>query len=174
MHRVAITGLGCISALGHSVAEFWDAVVDARSGIAETTLVPPEKLNIKISAEVDGFDPARHFDTKTLPTLDRFSQFALVAGRQAVADSGLDFSGELGDRAAVIVGTGVGGLTTLDDAFERLYGQGRPRVHPLTIPRLMVSAAVSHISMETGITGPAYTCSSACSSESRPSRTSFA
>lgn len=164
MHRVAITGLGCISALGHSVADFWQAVVDGRSGIAETRLVPPEKLNIKITAEIDGFDPAAHFDAKTLPMLDRFSQLALVAGRQAVADSGLDFSGELGARTAVIVGTGVGGFSTLDEAFERFYSQGRQRVRPFTIPRSMVSAATSHISMEMGITGPAYSCSSACSS----------
>lgn len=164
MNRVAITGLGCISALGHSVEAFWDSLVNGRSGIAQTSLVPPEKLNIKISAEVKDYDRERHFDERQLPLLDRFSEFALLATREAIADAGLDFGGALGRRTAVIVGTGVGGMTTIDNAFERLYQDGVPRIHPFTIPRLMVSAAPSHITMDVGITGPSYAVSSACSS----------
>lgn len=164
MHRVVVTGLGCISALGHNVEEFWDAIVGARSGISETTLVPLEKLSVKVSAEVKQFDPAVHFDRRILPLLDRFSQFGLFAARQAIADSGIDLSDDLKTRTAIIIGTGVGGLNTLDEAFDRLYNRKMTKSHPLTIPRLMVSAATSHISMETGITGPSYSCSSACSS----------
>jgi len=164
MHRVVITGLGCISALGPDVAVFWEALTEGRSGIAETTLVEPGQLSVRIAAEVKGFDPQAHFDRGQLPLLDRFSQFALVAARQALAESGIALAGGLEAETAVIIGTGVGGLNTLDESFERLYRHGKHRVHPLTIPRLMVSAATSHISMEAGITGPAYTCSSACSS----------
>ena len=98
--------------------------------------------------------------------LDRFSQFALVAAREAVADAGLEFSRESAGRTAVILGTGVGGKTTDDEAFWKLYGEGNPRVHPMVIPRLMASSATSHVTMEFGITGPAFTVTSACSSAS--------
>ena len=96
--------------------------------------------------------------------LDRFSQFALVAAREAVADAGLALNREAATRTAVILGTGVGGKTTDDEAFWKLYGEGNPRVHPTVIPRLMASSATSHVTMEFGITGPAFTVSSACSS----------
>ena len=165
MHRVAITGLGCVAALGNDVASFWSGLKDGRSGIAPTTAAPAEKLNIRVAAEVKDFDPGRHFDEKRLLLLDRFSQFTVVAARQAVAQSGLAFRNGLGRESAVIVGTGVGGMNTLDDAFARLYGGvGASRQIPLTIPRLMVSAATSHVTMEFGITGPAFAVSSACSS----------
>ena len=164
MQRVAVTGLGCISALGWNVPDFWKSLAAGVCGIRPLTLVPPEKLSITIGAEVSGFDPGSHFEPKRLAMLDRFSQFALVAAREAAADSGLDFSGEAAARTAVILGTGVGGKTTDDEAFWKLYGEGNPRVHPTVIPRLMASSATSHVTMEFGITGPAFTVSSACSS----------
>ena len=96
--------------------------------------------------------------------MDRFSQFALLAAREALDDAGLELSDELSRRTAVILGTGTGGKTTDDEAFRELYGKGNPRVRPSVIPRLMVSAATSHLTIEFGITGPAFTVSSACSS----------
>ncbi len=164
MQRVAVTGLGCISALGLNVPDFWKSLAAGVCGIRPLTLVPPEKLSITIGAEVSGFDPGSHFEPKRLAMLDRFSQFALVAAREAVADSGLGFRPEVAGRTAVILGTGVGGKTTDDDAFWKLYGEGNPRVHPMVIPRLMASSATSHVTMEFRITGPAFTVSSACSS----------
>ena len=164
MHRVAITGLGCISAVGHTAPEHWEALKNGRSGIQEVTLVPPEQLNARVAAEVKNYDPADHFETKRLSLLDRFTQFSLVAAREAIADAGLDFSAGLGAETAVLLATGIGGITTLDNSFARLYGEGHPRVHPLTVPKLMVSAAASHITMEFGITGPSFAVSSACSS----------
>ena len=95
------------------------------------------------------------------PFWDRFSQFALVAARQAVAQSGLDFHGPVGIRSAVVVGTGSGGMNTVDEAYQRLYQDGKLRVFPLTVPRLMVSAAASHVTMEFGVRGPGYSVSSA-------------
>jgi nodulation protein E len=164
MHRVVITGLGCVSPVGHTVPATWEALKNGVSGIAPTTAVPADKLHVKISAEVKGFDPAAYFDDRKADFLDRFSQLAMVAAREALAHSGLSLAGGLGRDTAVIVGTGVGGIKTLDDSFERLYGRGNPRVHPLTVPKLMVSAAPSHITMEHGITGPSFAVSSACSS----------
>jgi nodulation protein E len=164
MNRVAITGLGCISALGHSVADTWDSLVAGRTGIATITLVPPENLIVRVAAEVKGFDPARHFDEKQNPMLDRFSQFAVVAAREAVKDAGLDLKGERARQTGIVMGVGLGGMTTMDEGFHRLYARNTPRSHPFTIPRLMPSAATSQVSMDLGITGPAFSTTSACAS----------
>ena len=164
MNRVAVTGIGVISALGHDPAAMRAALKSGRSAIGPLTIIPTDKLLVTIGAEVPGFDPKAHFPEKRLSLLDRYTQLALVAARQAVAASGLDFKGELGARTAAIIGSGVGGLGTLDDSFRRLYAENLKRFQPLTIPRMMISAAVSHITMEHGIKGPAFTVASACAS----------
>jgi nodulation protein E len=144
--------------------EMWDALAAGRSGIGPSDRPDFDGLQIKSVAAVEDFDPEAHFDAKELPILDRYTQFALVAARDAVAKSGLEFSNGLDARTAVITGAGSGGMTTVDAAYKRLYQDGKLRVFPLTVPRLMVSAASSHITMAFGIRGPAYTISSACSS----------
>lgn len=164
MHRVAITGLGCISPLGHTATATWQALAAGTCGIAPITLVPTEKLQIRIAAEVKNFDSGAYFDEKQLLLLDRVSQFTLLAAREAIAQSGLSLKGELAAETAVILGTGVGGMTTIDESFARLYAQGKPRVHPLTVPKLMVSAPASHVTMAYGLRGPTFAVSSACSS----------
>jgi nodulation protein E len=164
MRRVVITGAGCISALGANMSEMWDALAAGRSGIGPNIQPELDVLQIRINAAVKDFDPEAHFDAKQLPILDRFTQFALVAAREAVAQSGLEFDDALAARTAVITGTGSGGMSTIDVAYKRLYEDRKLRIFPLTVPRLMVSAATSHVTMAFGIRGPAYTVSSACSS----------
>ena len=164
MRRVVITGLGCVSAMGLGRQAFWDSIRAGRSAIRPLSILPPENLGIQVGAEVTDYDPSRHFDAKRLSLMDRFSQFALLAAREALDDSGLELTDGLARQTAVILGTGTGGKTTDDDAFRELYGKGNPRVKPSVIPRLMVSAATSHLTIEFGITGPAFTVSSACSS----------
>lgn len=164
MHRVAITGLGCVSALGQDVASNWESLAAGRPGLAEITLVPPEKMNTKLVGEVKGFVPEQHFGERQLAMLDRFAQLVVVAAREAVKDAGLTLPGEAPRKVAVITGIGLGGMTTIDEGFERFYGRNIPRAHPLTIPRLMASAGASQISMDLGITGPAFAVTSACAS----------
>jgi nodulation protein E len=164
MNRVVITGLGVISAAGHNAADFWDKVKDGRSSIGKITTIPTDTLTVRIGAEVAGFQPQEHFEKRQLGFLDRFSQFGLVAAREAVADSGISFEGEAGERSASIIGSGVGGQTTLDASYWAIYGEKKTRVHPFTVPRLMINAATSHITMEHGIRGPAFSVASACSS----------
>ena len=164
MNRVVITGLGVISAAGHNAADFWNRVSKGQPSIGPITTIPTDTLNVEIGAEVAGFEPADYFDKRQLGMLDRFSQFGLVAAREAVSDSGISFDGEAGERAAAIIGSGVGGQTTLDKSYYAIYAENKTRVHPFTVPRLMINAATSHITMEHGITGPAYTVASACSS----------
>jgi nodulation protein E len=138
---------------------------EGRGGIATITGIPTELLNVKIAAEVRGFDPAAHFDSKKLPLLDRVSQFALVAAREAVAQSGLEFKASgLGERTACIVGTGIGGENSHNEQSLRFFGEKNPRVHPLTILRVMANAPACHIGIEFGLRGPAFAVSSACAS----------
>jgi nodulation protein E len=164
MNRVAITGLGVVSPVGSDLGSYWDALVEGRSGIGPLMSVPTERLTVRIAAQVKNHFPERNFHSRTVPLLDRFAQFAVIAARHAVIDSGLVFSEELAEATATIVGTGVGGQHTLDDGYFRLYGQNAARLHPFTIPRLMVNAAASQISMDLGLKGPAFAVASACAS----------
>ena len=164
MRRVAITGLGMISALGKSVPEFWDKLSRGLSGIAPIRLVDCSHMRFRNGAEVKNFDPATHFDSSKIALLDRFSQFALVSAREAIRDSGIEFDDATKKRTAVVTGSSIGGQTTQDEQFIELYRNSRDRVHPFTIARTMANAGASHISMEFGITGPVFTISTACSS----------
>lgn len=165
MRRVVITGMGSISSLGHDAATGWRAMIEGRSGIGPIANIPTELLNVKIAAEVRGYDPAAHFDPKRLVLLDRVSQFALIAAREAISQSGLDFRADgLGDRTACIIGTGIGGENTHDETARRFYGDRKPNVHPLTIVRLMANAPACQVTMEFGLTGPSFAVVSACAS----------
>jgi len=173
MNRVAVTGLGCISALGPDRHAMAAALAEGRSGIGPLDPTLADRLLIKIGAPVRDFDPAAHFEEKRLALLDRCAQFGLVAAREAVTASGFDFRGEPGLRSAAIIGCAVGGMNTLDESFLRLYGEGAKRLAPLTIPKLMFSAACSHIAMEHGIRGPVFTVASACASANHAIATAF-
>lgn len=164
MKRVAITGLGAISPVGLTAPETWAAVVEGRSGIGPLDVPRMELLSTEIAAQVKGFDPKAHFPAKRIVTLDPFSQFAVVAAREALADSGLDPEGDAVRGASTILGVGVGGIVTLDDSFYKIYGEKGTRVHPFTIPRLMPNAAASQVSMHLGSRGMTYAVASACAS----------
>ncbi len=165
VNRVVVTGLGAITPLGHTAGEFWAGLKAGASGLGPITLAAtPDQLVQKVAAEVKNFDPRRHFEDRHLSALDRISQFAVVAAREAIAQSGLSFDAALSGRTATIIGTGVGGQTTQDDSFRRIYLERKTRVFPLTIPKLMVNAPTSHVSMACGLRGPAFTVASACAS----------
>jgi nodulation protein E len=164
MNRVVITGIGVVSPVGSTLQEFWSAIVEGRSAIGPITIIPTERLNIRIAAQIAGFDPEAHFDPKRVNLLDRVAQFAVVAARAAVRDAQLQIDEALALAAACIIGTGVGGQNTMDDQYLKLYGQNSPRVHPLSVPKLMVNAAASHISMDLRLKGPTYTIATACAS----------
>jgi len=164
VNRVVITGLGTVSPIGLSTQSYWNALAAGQSGFGPPTIFPAERLNTKVVAEVKGFVPEDHFDARQIGLLDRVSQFAVVAAREAIEQAGLSFREELGERTAAIVGSGIGGQTTQDDAFKRIYGEHAARVHPLIIPRTMPNAPASQISMFFGIKGPTYAVSTACAS----------
>ena len=165
MNRVVVTGLGAVTPLGHTVADYWAGLKQGASGFGPITLaVTPEALSQKVAAEVKDFEPLKYFDDREISTLDRVSQFAVVAAREAIAQAGITFDMPLSLRTATIIGTGAGGQTTLDDSFRRVYQEQKTRVFPLTIPKLMVNAPASQISMHCGLRGPAFVVVSACAS----------
>ncbi|MEJ1462308.1 MAG: beta-ketoacyl-[acyl-carrier-protein] synthase family protein [Candidatus Sedimenticola sp. (ex Thyasira tokunagai)] len=159
---VVITGLGSISSLGSSTDAFWQMLKEGGSGIGPLKMDSQEGLKLAIAAQIRGFVPEDHFSSSLLGCLDRYSQLGLVAAREAVADAALDETSLA--TAAVVIGTGCGGKETDEATYRQLYIDNKKRAHPLTIPKGMPSAAASQISMQMGITGPAYTVSSACAS----------
>jgi nodulation protein E len=163
-HRVAVTGLGVISAIGNSSGEFWQSLQQGRSGIGPLQAVDPALLRFSNGAEVRNFTPSEHFDEKEISLLDRFAQFGVIAAREAIAAAGIQWTLELRESTAIVTGSCSGGQTTEDDGFVNLYRNNNPRVNPFTIPRTMENAAASRISLETGVVGPTYTISTACSS----------
>ncbi len=164
LRRVGVTGLGVICATGHNLSQFWEALRGGRSAITLIRSVDVSSLRFACGAEVQNYDPAGHFSPDKLNLLDRFAQFAVIAAREALLDSGIILTDELRERTAVYCGTSMGGQVTQDAGFADLYQRGRDRLHPLSIARIMASAGASHISMEFGTTGPALAVSTACSS----------
>jgi nodulation protein E len=162
--RVAITGIGTVSALGSNAQETWESLRNGRAAIGPIEDPNLKTLRFHNAAIARSYDPSTHFTPSALDHMDRFSQFAVVAAREAVRDAKIEWTDELRQRTAVVTGSGIGGQSSQDLGFVNVYQQGRDRVHPLTIPRTMANAAASHISMEFGVTGPAFTLSTACSS----------
>lgn len=162
MRRVVITGAGTINALAHDVPGTLAAMRAGRCGIGPLDIPDVDRLSVRIGGQVRGWDAAAHLDRAALSGADRFAQFALVAAAQAMQGSGLSV-GE-GIDCGVVLGTAGGGLITQDDSYRAVYADGKSRVHPLTVPKLMQNAGASHVSMAHGIRGPVFTVSTACAS----------
>jgi 3-oxoacyl-[acyl-carrier-protein] synthase II len=161
--RVVVTGLGALSPIGNNVPSFWDSIVQGKSGAAPITKFDTDKFKTTFACELKGFDPKEHFDVKEIRKYDPFTQYALVAVREAVADAGIDFSELNRDRIGVIWGSGNGGIQTFQDQMmEFCSGDGTPRFTPYFIPRILVDIAAGVISMQYGLRGVNYCPVSAC------------
>ena len=159
---VAITGLGCISTLGQDVPTCWAALSTGSCGIGNLEGFDNSDLRVHKAAQVWHYNPTNHFSRAELALLDRHSQLAVIAAREAAADAGLDENHLL--SAAAVIGTGCGGKETDEQTYQKLYLDHKSRVHPFTIPRGMPSAAASQVSIKLGVQGPAFKISSACAS----------
>ena len=164
MNRVVITGAGTINALGGSVPETLQAMREGQLGIGPLQMRDLDRLSVKIGAQIKDFDPETHFDRQKLALYDRVTQLVLLASREAMAQSGLEITEELSETTGVVLGTAAGGMNTWDDNFRSVYEEGKNRVHPFVVPKLMTNAAASHLSMAHNIKGPSLTVSTACAS----------
>lgn len=162
--RVVITGLGAICGPGHTAKQFWQALVEGATAIAPLDAEHGAGSRIRIGATVGDYRPETYFPADKLPLLDRFSQFAVIAATEALADSGLEQHSHATRHAAAIIGTGCGGKQTDEETYTHLYKDGKPRAHPLTIPKGMPSAAACQVSLNLGIGGPVFSVASACAS----------
>jgi nodulation protein E len=167
LDRVVVTGLGCVSALGHGVDEFWASLAAGRCGLGPIDValpnLPDASLKITIGGAIPAPDPRGLIENRRSPMLDRFSVLAVVAARQALAQSGLSIE-QYGDRTGCIIGTGIAGFETVEDNYRRIFLEGSRRTNVFTVPRVMPSAPASQVSMDLGLRGPVFATSSACSS----------
>ncbi|WP_264213563.1 beta-ketoacyl-[acyl-carrier-protein] synthase family protein [Leisingera thetidis] len=173
MKRVVITGAGTINALGHSVPATLAAMREGRCGIGELEFRDVERLAIRIGGQVRGFEAEGRFNRQQMSLYDRFTQFTLTAAREAITQSGLEFHGELSAQAGVVLGNSGGGMQTLDENYRSVYEDGKNRVHPFVVPKLMNNAAAGHVSMQFNLKGPSFTVSTACASSNHAMAQAF-
>lgn len=162
--RVVITGLGCVTALAESADELFTALCEGKSGVSNIESFDTSAYPVRFGGEIKHFDVTQYMDQRESKRMDRFTQFALAAAIQAVNDSSLDFSKEDVSRMGVVVGTGIGGISEIEEQHIRLLNKGPGKVSPFCVPRLMANAASGTVAIRYGLRGPNYCVSSACAS----------
>jgi 3-oxoacyl-[acyl-carrier-protein] synthase II len=162
--RVVITGLGCVTALGETVETLFGALCAGQSGISMIEAFDTSAYPVRFAGEIKSFDVCKYVDKRESKRMDRFTQLAMGAAINAVADSGLDFAQEDPYRMGSIIGTGVGGMTTIEEQYGRLLDKGPGKVSPFSVPRLMANAACGNVAIQFGLRGPNFCVSSACAS----------
>lgn len=171
--RVVITGVGAVTGLGHDIESLWAGLLEGRSGVGPIDLFDPSAFKVRFAGQVRDFQPEVLFGPKEARHLDRFVQFALAAGDQAVNDSGIDFNTLPLHRCGVMIGSGIGGLSEFETQHKTMLERGPSRISPFTIPKLMVNACSGHISIRFGLTGPASAIATACASAANAIGDSF-
>ncbi len=162
--RVVITGLGTVNPIALNVPDYWRGLLAGVSGIAPITLFDATAYKVRFGGEVKNFRPETLIDSKTVRRLDRFSQFALFAAAEAIAESGIDFSKEDPFRCGCILGSGIGGMAEFEEGHTTLMTKGPSRLSPFVIPKMIANAAAGNISIRYHLMGPNTTVSTACSS----------
>jgi len=162
--RVVVTGMGAVTPIGFTVESLWNNLIEGKSGVRRVSLFDTRDFDVHIGGECHGFNATDHIDRKLAKRMDRFSHFAIVAAREAFAQSGLSDGCLDLDRAGAVVGSGIGGLAEIETQNERLNNKGPGKVSAFTIPKLMVNAASGNVSIEFGMRGPSNSVSTACAS----------
>uniref|UniRef100_UPI004048C3F2 beta-ketoacyl-ACP synthase II n=1 Tax=Flavobacterium sp. TaxID=239 RepID=UPI004048C3F2 len=165
LKRVVVTGLGALTPIGNTLQEYWDGLVNGKSGAAPITYYDTEKHKTKFACEVKNFNVEDFIDKKEVRRMDKFAQYAIVASDEAIKDAGINLENVNKHRVGVIWGAGIGGLQTFqDEVMNYAAGDGTPRFNPFFIPKMIADIAPGHISMRNGFMGPNYTTVSACAS----------
>ena len=165
-HRVVVTGLGAITPLGNSVDQFWRALLEGKSGVGPVTRFDVSAYTTRIAAEVVGFDGLQYFDKKDVKRTDLAQQYAIAATDEAIRDSGLDLEAIDHDRVGVVIGSGIGGISTFEEQHGKLMTSGPGRVSPFFIPMMIIDMCAGLVSMRYNFRGPNYGVVSACASSS--------
>ena len=165
--RVVVTGMGAVTPLGLTVDEFWQGLIEGRSGIDKTTLCDVSALSCQIAGEVKGFDPRNYMDHKDARRMARFSQFVIAAAKMAVAQAGLDTSSEDAARMGVLIGNGIGGFPEVEEGFHTLLEKGGMRLTPFFMPMVLPNMAAGQISLAFGLKGFSSTITTACAASTQ-------
>ena len=174
LKRVVVTGIGAITPIGKTVPEFWDGLRNGVSGAKPITRFDTKNFKTKFACEVDNYVPTDYFSKKDSNKLDLFAQFALISAEEAIADAKIDFDTINKDKAGVIYGSGIGGITTLsNDVAEFALGNGTPRFSPYFIPKIIIDIVAGHISIKYDLRGPNFAVVSACATSSHAIIESF-
>ena len=160
--RVVVTGLGAITPIGNSVAEFWDGIRKGKVGIGEITKFDTTDYKVKLAAEVKDFVPGDHMDKKAARRMEAFSQYAVAAAREAYEDSGLEIEKEDPFRAGVMIGSGIGSLQVAEQSYEKILTKGPARVNPLMVPLMISNMAAGNVSIQLGFRGKCSNVVTAC------------
>ena len=162
--RVVVTGLGVLAPNGNSVGDYWNSISNGISGIKKISSFDASNLTVRIAGELDGFDPNEHFDRKELKKLDLFTIYHIVSSREAIEKSGFKKHNIDHDRIGVIIGSGIGGIQTLEQQAKIYNERGQRRVSPFFVPRMIANIAAGNLAIEFGLKGPNHTVISACAS----------
>jgi len=171
--RVVITGMGAITPVGHNVTQTWQSLINGVSGVAMITRFDASGLPSQIAAEVKNYNPEEHFDHKEVKKLDLYTQFAMIAAREAVNDAGITPGSFDPDRVGVITGAGIGGILTFEEECIKCINQGPRRISPFFIPKMIGNIAAAHISIEHNFKGINFNVMSACASANHAIGTSM-
>lgn len=163
-NRVVITGLGAITPLGTGVEKFWQGLLEGKSGVDKITRFDVDKFSSKIAGEVNDFDPTMYIDKKEAKRMDRYTQFAIVSARMAIKDAGIDLDAIDKDKTGVILGSGVGGMDTLESTAKVLHEKGPGRVSPFFVPMMIGNMAAGQVAIDLRVKGPNITVVTACAS----------
>ena len=162
--RVVITGLGAITPIGNDAKEFWKSIKDGKCGIDQITKFDTTDFKVKLAAEVKGYNPEDYFDRRDAKRLDTFSQYAMIASREAWKDSGLDKETENMERVGVIIGSGIGGIETIETENQKCIERGPDRVSPMYIPMGILNMATGNVAIDIGAKGESMAMVTACAS----------
>ena len=174
LKRVVVTGLGALTPIGNTLDEYWNALLNGVSGAAPITRFDTTNFKTKFACEVKDFNPADHFDRKEARKMDPFTQYALVAAKEAMEDANMDLDSINLDKAGVIWGAGIGGITVFQEEVANFtLGNGVPRYNPFFIPKMIIDITSGHISMKYGFRGPNFCTVSACASSSNAIQDAF-
>lgn len=166
LQRVVVTGLGAVTPIGNSVADYWNGLTSGSNGVAGITLFDASDHACRFAAEVKAFDPSGFIEPKEAKRWDRFSKFGVVAAKQALADAGLEITADNADRVGIIIGSGVGGLLTMETQAHVLEGKGPGRVSPFTVPMMIPNMATGLAAIAVGAKGPSSAVATACAAGS--------